>query len=244
MENWFKEWFSSEEYLDVYQHRNDDDAAKFLELILDQCNLSFDNSVLDAACGAGRHSILLASKGYNVVGFDLSKTLLLKAKETAKLKLTKTNFVRADLRNVWFNKKFDLVLNLFTSFGYFDNDEENFEFIRTAYSLLNKNGIYVLDYFNKNYLVNNLTSESERNLNGKKIIERRKIVNNRIIKEILIADKNKENRFVESVRLYSKNEIISEFSRIGFNLIKTFGDYEGNSFDENTSTRIILFFQK
>jgi len=244
MENWFKDWFSSEEYLSVYQHRDDEDATKLLELILKLTKLTQQNSILDAACGAGRHSIYLASKGFNVFGFDLSKTLLSKAKENAKKRSAENNFVCADLRNIYFRKKFDLIINLFTSFGYFENDEENFKFINTAYSLLNGNGYYVLDYFNKNYLLANLIAKNEKLIDRKIIIEKRKIVNDRIIKEIQIKNGLEEKRFIESVRLYSKTEIENEFKKIGFTLVSTFGDYDGNKYDEQNSSRLILFFKK
>jgi len=244
MENWFRDWFGSEEYLYVYQHRDDEDATKLLELILKQTNLTKQSSVLDAACGAGRHSIYLASKGFNVFGFDLSKTLLAKAKENAKKRSVENNFVCADLRNICFRKKFDLVINLFTSFGYFKNDEENFRFINNAYNLLNENGFYVLDYFNKNYLMENLTAENEKLINGKIIIEKRKVVNNRIIKEIQIKNGLEEQHFVESVRLYSKKDIDTEFMKIGFTPVLVFGDYDGTKYDEQNSSRLILFFKK
>ncbi len=244
MENWFRDWFSSEEYLDVYQHRDDEDATKLLELILEQTKITNQNSILDAACGAGRHSIYLASKGFNVIGFDLSKTLLSKAKENAKKRSVENNFVCADLRNICFRKRFDLIINLFTSFGYFNNDEENFKFINTAYRLLNENGFYVLDYFNKNYLLANLTAENEKLIDGKIIIEKRKVVNDRIIKEIQIKNGLEEQHFIESVRLYSKIEIDREFKKIGFIPVSVFGDYDGTNYDEQNSSRLILFFKK
>lgn len=244
MENWFKDWFGSEEYLNVYKHRNDEDATKLLELILNQTKLTQRNSILDAACGAGRHSIYLASKGFQVVSFDLSKTLLLKAKVDAKKRSVENNFVCADLRNIYFRKKFDLIINLFTSFGYFKNDEENFKFINTAYSLLNENGFYVLDYLNKNYLLANLTGESEKEINGRIIIEKRKVVNNRIIKEIQIKKGLEEQHFIESVRLYSKTEIDEQFKKIGFTIVSVFGDYDGTNYDEQNSSRLISFFKK
>jgi len=244
MENWFRDWFSSEEYLDVYQHRDDEDATKLLELILEQTKITNQNSILDAACGAGRHSIYLASKGFNVIGFDLSKTLLSKAKENAKKRSVENNFVCADLRNICFRKRFDLIINLFTSFGYFNNDEENFKFINTAYRLLNENGFYVLDYFNKNYLLANLTAENEKLIDSKIIIEKRKVVNDRIIKEIQIKNGLEEQHFIESVRLYSKIEIDREFKKIGFIPVSVFGDYDGTNYDEQNSSRLILFFKK
>ena len=244
MENWFRDWFGSEEYLYVYQHRDDEDATKLLELILRQTNLTKQSTILDAACGAGRHSIYLASKGFDVCGFDLSKTLLSKAKENAQKRSVKNNFVCADLRNIYFKKIFDLIINLFTSFGYFKNDEENFRFVKTAYSLLKGNGFYVLDYFNKDYLLANLTAENEKLIDGKIIIEKRKIVDDRVVKEIQIKNGIEEQNFIESVRLYSKKEIDAEFKKIGFTPAAVFGDYDGTNYDEQNSSRLILFFRK
>ncbi len=244
MENWFKEWFSSNEYLSVYQHRDEEDAEKLLELILSRIDLTNDSWILDAACGAGRHSLYLASKGFNVVGFDLSKNLLAEAKRKAQNNFLNIGLFCADFRNVVLQKKFDLILNLFTSFGYFLTDAENFSFAKSAYSLLNHRGIYLLDYFNANYLIRNLISETIREHDGKKIIERRKFENNRVVKEITIVNGGEENFYIESVQLYSKEEIITEFERIGFKVNEILGDYNGSKYNSEVSPRLILFFEK
>ncbi len=244
MKEWFKDWFSSEEYLSVYQHRNHEDAQKLLELIIRETKLSKDASILDAACGAGRHCINLALWGFNVTGFDLSKSLLKKAKSDAALQKIEIDLFCADIRKIYLCKKFDLILNLFTSFGYFNNDEENFCFVRTAYNLLNKNCYYVLDYLNANFVINNLVPETIKEAKNKKIVELRRIENGRVVKEITIQNGAKKNSYLESVQLYSKEKIIAEFEKIGFNFDKLFGDYEGSVFNENKSPRLILFFKR
>lgn len=244
MGEWFKDWFSSEEYLNVYQHRDDDDARKLLNLILSNVKLSANSKILDAACGAGRHSINLALKGFNVVGFDLSKQLLKKAAEEIRKKSVHVDLFCADIRKVYLKEKFDLIVNLFTSFGYFDNDVENFRFPEIAYSLLNKNGFYILDYLNERFVKKNLVAESAREVNGKLITEKRRIEKEKVIKEIFIHDGINVQHFLESVTLYPREKIIKEFENIGFKLEKYFGDYDGSSFDENNSKRLILFFRK
>jgi SAM-dependent methyltransferase len=244
MKEWFKDWFSSEEYLSVYQHRNNEDAQKLLELIIRETELNKDASVLDAACGAGRHSINLALKGFNVTGFDLSKSLLKKAKSDSVLQQIEVDLFCADIRNICLSKKFDLILNLFTSFGYFDNDEENFCFVRTAFNLLNENSYYVLDFLNANFVQNNLVPETIKETGNKKVTERRKIENGRVVKEITIQSGERTNSYLESVRLYPKEKVISEFEKIGFNFTKLFGDYEGSVFNEHKSPRLILFFKR
>ncbi|MBK8947058.1 MAG: class I SAM-dependent methyltransferase [Ignavibacteriae bacterium] len=143
---WFKDWFSSKYYLDVYNHRNEKDADEIVNLILSQINLKENSNILDAACGVGRHAVKFAEKKFNVTAFDLSTNLLYIGINCAKERNLNINFLVSDLRNFYINRKFDLVANLFTSFGYFETDEENFKFVENSYKLLNSNGYYVLDF--------------------------------------------------------------------------------------------------
>lgn len=244
MQNWYKDWFESPNYLHVYNHRDDTDAQKLSDLILSTTNLSPSSKILDAACGSGRHAIYFSLKGYKVFGFDLSKNLLQKAYENSVAQYVHLHLIQADIREICFKSEFDLILNLFTSFGYFESDEENFSFIKRAFSFLKENGYYVMDYFNKYYLEKNLVPESEKNIDELKIIEKRKIENDRVIKEITILKNNFEEKYFESVKLYDANKIIEEFLRSGYKLDKIFGDYDGNEFQETISPRVILFFKK
>lgn len=244
MQNWYKEWFDSEDYLKVYNHRDFLEAQKLSNLILSVTNISPSAKILDAACGAGRHAIYLSLCGYNVIGFDLSKNLLLQAKKEAREKNLKLELVQADMREICFKKNFDLILNLFTSFGYFETDEENFRFAKKSYCFLNHGGYYILDYFNKLHLEKNLVPYSEKIVNNIKIIERRKIENKRVIKEITLIKSNKTEKFYESVKLYYAEEIVAEFEKANFKTVKILGDYDGNDYSEKESPRLIIFFQK
>ena len=244
MKEWYKDWFSSELYLSVYSHRNDEEAEQLCQLILSSTNVKPGEKVLDAACGAGRHSNYFSSLGFDVVGFDLSKTLLNVAVNSARGKKLPANFFCSDIRNVSLKSKFRLIVNLFTSFGYFETDEENFSFIKRAYSFLENGGFYVLDYLNEKTLRENLVPQSEKSINGGKIVERRKILENRVVKEINVLAGDEEIKFHESVRLYSKDEILKEAESFGFRLVNLFGDYSGSLFDETVSNRLIAVFQK
>lgn len=244
MKSWFKDWFSSDNYLKVYDHRDFRDAEKLAQLILKSIPLSRDGKILDAACGAGRHSLIFAENGFNVTGFDLSSTLLLKAKEEAFERKLFLNLVRADIREIQFKTKFDLILNLFTSFGYFESDEENFRFVKNSIEFLNEDGFYVLDFLNKNFVENNLIAESYKNIDGIDIKESRKIENQRVIKKIVLKQDQLVNEFKEYVCLYGKDFIVKQFLKFGYKLVNSFGDYEGSEYCPKTSPRMILIFQK
>jgi SAM-dependent methyltransferase len=244
MAEWFEEWFNTEEYLNVYRHRNDADAEKLVNLILNNIDLGSKADVIDLACGAGRHSILFAEKGFNVTAVDLSENLLNVARKTAGELNLKIDFVNADLRNFCITSKFDLAVNLFTSFGYFKNDEENFSLFSDAFDLLNDKGYFVIDYFNTNYIRKNLIPHSEDLVNGKKIIQEREIVGKRVVKNILIAKNGTKKRYLESVRMYSDIELISAIEKSGLGIKKIFGDFYGSKFDLNSSPRIIIISSK
>ncbi|MFA4923259.1 MAG: class I SAM-dependent methyltransferase, partial [Ignavibacteriaceae bacterium] len=126
MKRWFEEWFESEEYLTVYKHRNNEEAETLISFILGKVNLSGKAKVLDLGCGAGRHALLLAKMGFQVTGVDQSAKLLSVAVDEAKKNGLHAKFIKDDIRTVFFSEKFELILNVFTSFGYFDRDEDNF----------------------------------------------------------------------------------------------------------------------
>ncbi|MBN2571548.1 MAG: class I SAM-dependent methyltransferase [Ignavibacteriales bacterium] len=244
MNEWFIDWFNSDEYLKVYQHRDDKDAKDLVDLILRNISIPNNSKILDSSCGAGRHSILLAKKGYSVTAFDLSKKLLKVARQKAKEQNVKINFLNADIRNIYFKTKFELILNLFTSFGYFDNDDENFAFIKKSYELLNPNGYLILDYFNTEYLKKNIKQETHKKVQDIEIIELREIIADRIFKRIKIYRQDRLfKEFYESVKLYSYDILKQVFKSVGYREYLKFGDYSCNPYNSN-SERLIILFQK
>jgi 2-polyprenyl-3-methyl-5-hydroxy-6-metoxy-1,4-benzoquinol methylase len=241
---WFKDWFNTQEYLNVYQHRNEIDAEIHIKLILENVQISSTANILDMACGAGRHAIILARKNFNVTAVDLSENLLSIARKTADEENLSINFIHSDIRKYESTDKFNLVLNLFTSFGYFETDEENFAVIKKAYDLLVDGGYFILDFFNSQFLKQNLVEFSEENVGGAEIHQYRKIKDSRVTKKIVITKDGNLSTFEESVRMFTKDELVNTITKIGFDIYNTFGDFFGNEFDDFRSPRIILFCKK
>jgi len=244
MAEWFEDWFNTDEYLEVYKHRNEKEAELLVELILNNVNLKPGSSVLDLACGAGRHSLLFAQKGFDVTAIDLSESLLKIGREQALNLSLNVNFVRSDLRKINLSSSFDLVLNLFTSFGYFESDEENFRIFEKITPLMNPGGTFVLDFINHTYLKNNLIPESTEEFTGGILIQKRKIIGNRVVKEIIINKNGLSKTFSESVRLFTPEELCNSLNKNGLVIKKKFGDFNGNEYDALSSPRIILFAEK
>lgn len=242
--SWYKDWFNSEYYLKVYSHRDEEEAERLAELIINNIQLKNGSRILDMACGSGRHSIAFAKRGYNVTAVDLSENLLKDARKNSSSAGVQIKFFLTDIREFDSAEKYDLALNLFTSIGYFDEDEENFAVIEKAYGLLNNGGFFILDYFNRDFLVNNLVPITVLSINGVKITQSRSIEGKRVVKNITIAKNGNVSKFYESVRLYSFDELDEVLKKTGFRINKILGDFNGSSFDKSNSARLIFITQK
>ena len=155
--SWYKVWFNNPEYLALYKHRDDNDARKIISLLFNNIVKVKNGKCLDLACGNGRHSVLFARKGYNVTGLDLSPYLIEQAekrrKKEYKSQKDKLRFVIKDMRNIGIKNEFNLVVNLFSSFGYFEKKSENFKVIKEVSASLKNGGFFLFDFLNKQYLI-------------------------------------------------------------------------------------------
>lgn len=244
MNDWFKDWFDSDEYLIAYKHRDDDDAKKLVSLILNNIDRNAVADVLDLACGSGRHSILLAKEGYNVTGIDLSKNLLNIANKFASESNLKVNFIRSDLRHIKLKQQFDLVLNLFTSFGFFQSDNENSIIFRRAFELTRANGCFVFDFLNREFVIKNLIPYSVQDLGHSVIEQYREIISDRVVKKIIITSEGRAKEFIESVKLYSQDWLKTQLQINGFVISQNYGNYSGEIFSDVNSKRFIAICRK
>ncbi|MBM4174734.1 MAG: class I SAM-dependent methyltransferase [Ignavibacteria bacterium] len=240
--DWYKIWFDSSYYRDVYSLRNENEAVVFLNLIEKEIRPSADWKILDFCCGAGRLSIELAERGYTVDAFDLSKNMLSIIKEKSQKKNFKLNLDVCDMRDFDQLNKYDLTINFFTSFGYF-TAEENDKVLSNMVNSLRENGWLVLDFFNSEHIKNSLVESEESERLGLKIIQKRWIEGNRINKEIIIRKNGNSDTFFESVHMYSKGDLVKMLELRNMRIHKLFGDYSGSNFNSK-SPRTIIFAQK
>ena len=152
---WFVSWFDTNYYHTLYKHRDYKEAENFMQNLVSFLQVKKEAVLLDLACGKGRHAIYLNSLGYNVVGADLSQNSIKNAKkhENSSLK-----FVEHDMRNP-FTSKFDVILNLFTSFGFFEDDSEDIAILQNIKNGLKLHGVAVIDFMNCKKVISNLIPE-------------------------------------------------------------------------------------
>ena len=237
-QNWYKTWFGNE-YLTVYAHRDENEARELIRLLHSNLNLSQNSKIIDLCCGQGRHAIRLAEMGYQVIGVDLSRTLLEAAKYLGKGN-TAAKFVQADMRLLPFRKKFDLLLNLFTSFGYFETDEQNVSVFREFQKVLKTGACFVFDYMNTEHVRKTLIPCHKEQVDKTRIIQERTIKEGRVQKKITLKSGAEEAVFYESVKMYNPDTIYSMLESADLEIIQVFGNYDGSAFDE-TSPRLIVF---
>ena len=234
--DWFEQWFG-DEYLRLYPHRDETDAAAAIDLIASHMEGRRVDAVLDLACGSGRHSRLLCDRWWTV-GLDLSSALL----KVARRESPDAPYVRADMRELPFAaESFDLAVNLFTSFGYFDDDSEHAQVLRRVADVTKEGGIFVLDFLNPDEVRTNLIPRDERIVAGSTVEQFRTISVDRKYIEKTIRVRGKE--YLERVRLLSPPELEGMLNAAGFDVIARVGDYSGAPWHE-LSPRTILFARR
>jgi len=245
---WFEDWFNHPLYLQVYSHRDSEEANRCVDTILRETgldNTSAQLSVLDIACGAGRHAFAFARKGMQVTANDLSRFLLDTASEQACTEGLCIDFNRCDMRTLRLGKQFDLVVQLFSSFGYFETDDEDRMVVRNVTNMLSSNGWYVLDLINPAWLRQHFVPRSEKHVGELSITEERQLSDDKVVKNITIHDtEHHELTFSESVRLFSCEEITSLLESEGLVIKRLAGDYHGNEYRPDVSPRMLIFARK
>jgi SAM-dependent methyltransferase len=245
---WFADWFNNPLYLKVYLHRDTREAAICVSTILRITGLGnnpLSSRVLDIACGAGRHALEFARSGMQVTANDLSPFLLDEARRQAESERLNIQFTGSDMRFITPEGMFNIIVQLFSSFGYFDAEEDDRTVIRNVSNLLIPGGWYVLDLINPVYLKHHFRERTERTVDDLHIVEERKMSGKKVSKTITIrSNQDSPVSFTESVRLYKLPEISEMLSREGLDIVYLCGDYQGEPFDEQCSPRLILFARK
>ena len=260
--DWWKNFFD-ERYLKTYVDIKSKEATlkevKFLFGVIKNKFKDQKIKILDLACGYGRHSILLAQKGLKVVGVDYSKYFLKIALAKVKdLGFKNVKFIRKDVRKISYQNEFDLVINMFTSFGYFRDEKDNIKVLKNVYRALKKGGYFILDLENAVCLVNTLIKRGKTDKDGFLFIENKKLLSNnlevltklafnhlnlRFVLERKWRENNKKNSSKANCRLYYPEEILSYLRLLNFKIVKIYGDFRKNKYTFD-SPRMIIIAQK
>jgi len=241
MKKWFDTWFNTKYYHILYKNRDYSEAENFISNLVNNLKIGENDTILDLACGKGRHSIYLNKLGFNVIGVDLSKESIAFANQYKNKKLS---FFVHDMRESMPNHTFDFVFNLFTSIGYFEDENENVKMLQSVDSYTNHNGILVIDFMNAHKVIQNLVKSEIKIIDGISFNISRDIINGFIVKTIEFTDEGENYKFQEKVQALQLSDFERYLKNTNFCIYKTVGDYNLGNFDLEKSNRLIIFAKK
>jgi SAM-dependent methyltransferase len=255
-----KQWWETlfdEKYLKTYVDSVTPGLTKQqITFLLKQLQFKKGTEILDLACGYGRHAIELAKRGCKVTGLDFSKHLIDIAKKDAKKQGVKVNFIRGDMRNLSFINKFDIIINMFTSFGYFDDESDNELVLRKISRALKPNGKFLIEINNCMRILARMSQEGkvDKKTGFLTNVKKDKLSNGLIVTtkdEFDLATMRwsmtrtwKENGKVKSyktnVRIFSPPELGNMMKRNGLHIEKFWGDLQGSPLGFDTRRLVVL----
>jgi SAM-dependent methyltransferase len=234
--DWFTDWFNTKYYHILYKERNDFEAQLFMKNITKLLGLDTTSHIFDLPCGKGRHAVFLNSLGYKVTGADLAENSIVSAKEYENDSL---DFEVHDMRTP-FNTKYDAIFNLFTSFGYFEDDKDDLLILQNIKNGLTPNGFFVFDFLNAALVKENLVAEETKVVDAITFNIKREFKNGFIVKHISFFADSKNHTYTERVKYLDLVKMTAYLEKVGFKIEQTFGDYLLNSFDAKHSNRLII----
>jgi SAM-dependent methyltransferase len=264
MGQWFESWFDSPWYPILYSHRDYAEAEAFVEKLLEHLSPGSGARFLDLACGRGRHSRTIHAHGYEVMGIDLSEASIADARlhevpgseEVPGLEFNVhdmrkpfpdmgmrdlTPEQRSRIRYPNHAQGYSYILNLFTSFGYFEDPKENELVLKNVADALDLGGTFVLDFFNLHKVLREMVPGQEIDKDGAHFSIRKRYEDGFIIKNIEILDEGQTWHFEERVQGLDLPAFEKLFQAAGLEIREVWGDYQGGAFDPDHSPRLILF---
>ncbi len=231
---WYESWFN-QQYLRLYSHRNDEQALSQVKAIVQKLALTKNSKIMDVGCGSGRHLGAFRGLGFSPFGLDLSWDLLTEASRE------NSNLIRGNmLFPPVLPNSLDFMGFFFSSFGYFDREEDDLKALKGWSSCLKKQGFLFLDLANLEYVVENLVPEQEDPFEGGMVRQTRHMEKDVVVKNIHFVIGEKTSQYQERLRLYSLSKMEQILSGLGYNILDVWGDEKATSYHAKLSSRMSI----
>jgi SAM-dependent methyltransferase len=197
-------------------------------------------TVLDLCCGPGRHSMEFLRRGYKVTSVDRTTIYLDELRSRVKSEQLPAEIVQEDMRSFVRPVSYDAAISLFTSFGYFE-DEENLQVLRNIYISLKPGGHVVIEMMGKEIIARIFQKHDWHEENGILFLEERTVSDSwdRMMNRWIAIDGANRSEFIFSLRLYSGRELMEMVQSVGFTGVTLFGNLAGTPYDQNAE-RLVL----
>jgi SAM-dependent methyltransferase len=237
---WYRSWFGTPYYALLYGHRDERDARRWVDAILERWQLTQGSRVLDMACGRGRHARWFASCGMSVTGIDISADSIAQAR----IALPEHEFHIHDMREPFATERFDAVVCLFTSLGYFETMEEDLAALRSAFHALKPGGVFMVDFMNTSKVLHELVPFEEVVRTNVLFRIQRSLENGIIVKRIEVTDGQTVHTFEERVQALLPEDIERLGLKAGFLLEDRTDGPVFNPYDRDRSDRCVTWFKR
>ncbi|MDA3955879.1 class I SAM-dependent methyltransferase [Oceanispirochaeta sp.] len=247
MEKKKNSWFSDEWFWKTYgpimfDAQRMKNSAYEVEQIINLCSLKQNDLVFDCCCGLGRHSLELAERGCKVSGLDLSQGYLDLAREEASRRSLEVDFIHKDARTIDYENKFDAIINMFTSFGYFEDPDDDLELLRKLNSALKPGGTLFMEMTGKEILARDFEERTWFEREGIKIMLEYSVDLNwtELCNRWLFYKDDKMTEYSFSHRIFSASEMAAMLWKAGFSTIEIYGSFEKDPYDHKAKNLILI----
>jgi SAM-dependent methyltransferase len=219
-----------------------EDTRKDVDFIYDALKLPEGAKVLDLFCGAGRHSLELARRGYSATGIELNPDYLKFAKQLCKSMANPPSFIHGDVRCIDFGEGYDATIIMFQSFGYFCDRDDKLV-LRKVFGALKTKGRFLIEILNKDWILKNFVEIQKTVIDGIRVVEKRKFDVLTSRNDFVIQRQEKDGIVIKrgSWRLYSAHEMKNILEDIGFRFLNGYSDLDKNPLTEDKRLMRMVF---
>ncbi len=241
---WYVELFQRDWYRRFVPNLDPELTARQVEFVVQALELHPQASLLDLACGHGRHALPMAQKGFAVTGLDLSAYHLRVARKAARQAGVRLRLVQSDMRDIPFQAEFDAVINMYTAFGYFETDEEDFRVIEAVSGALKPGGRFLIDTINREWLMRHFQPSRGSELpDGSVWVERPRfdpLTSRAESQWLLVTPGGRRKRHTIRLRWYTLTELAKMLSRAGMTVRQVWGGFDGQEYGLDSPRMIVL----
>lgn len=170
---WWEEVFDEsygKHFLEPFEEKAEEEVGFIVKILA----LPKRARILDLCCGLGKHSLMLAERGYNITGVDFSKKYIDIARERARKKGVNADFIQGNMKTITFKEEFDAIINMFTSFGFFERDEDNLTVLKNVSNALKSGGKFLIDVINREWIIRHYHERDWREIKEGFLLENRR----------------------------------------------------------------------
>jgi SAM-dependent methyltransferase len=241
---WYEDLYNRQIYFDLYAEEDTQLAGREVACLIKLLQLTPGQSILDVCCGYGRHALVLARKGYHATGIDLSPKQITAAKKRADEEGLRVNLIVGDAREMAFQRKFDIAINLFTSFGFFEDEADHLQMLDRIASATAPSGLFLLDLWNREKMLQGLIPREIEEREDGIIIEKQwdfDAYRGRFNwQNTVVYPGGKSVRWQQSVRAFTLVELKNLLQEVGFKLEKVFGNWDGGAYTPESPKMITI----